>query len=342
MLVTASFAFGQSTASYRAIIGSKEYEGRILAEDDAAVAMLRTNGRITILPRARMTSFEKVSDRFWPLGAMETRQSLENEFGNGYQVSSTGHFVVVHPPGEFVTCAQPFETLYEQIRRFFETKGVTLGQPEFQMVAIVLNTRPEFEAFLQSYTDFPANAQGYYSPMSNRIVTYRPDGHSLEFFTESTLIHEATHQVAFNTGVHSRSAQNPRWLTEGTAVFFEARGVHSGHKYNGIEERLNLPLRDYLVKCLKDGTFRGKVRELVENDELFETDPEMAYAMSWGLTFYLFEGRSEQFTSYLREIGSLGDFEVYTSRDRVRDFEQAFGSDFNALELRMLRYLATF
>ena len=41
----------------------------------------------------------------------------------------------------------------------------------------------------------------------------------------ATIIHEVTHQVAFNCGVHTRFNDVPRWVSEGLATMFEAKGV---------------------------------------------------------------------------------------------------------------------
>ncbi|MFN9752880.1 MAG: DUF1570 domain-containing protein [Planctomycetota bacterium] len=37
------------------------------------------------------------------------------------------------------------------------------------------------------------------------------------------MVHEATHQIAFNTGIHSRFAPMPRWFTEGSCGALEMR-----------------------------------------------------------------------------------------------------------------------
>src|SRR5690606_26419230 len=39
--------------------------------------------------------------------------------------------------------------------------------------------------------------------------------------SRDTLIHEATHQLAFNLGLHSRLGETPRWVVEGLAMLFE-------------------------------------------------------------------------------------------------------------------------
>src|SRR5439155_20506161 len=38
----------------------------------------------------------------------------------------------------------------------------------------------------------------------------------------ATIVHEATHQIAFNCGLQTRYADIPLWLCEGMAVYFEA------------------------------------------------------------------------------------------------------------------------
>src|SRR5262249_36583873 len=45
---------------------------------------------------------------------------------------------------------------------------------------------------------------------------------SIEATLKDTMIHEATHQVAFNTGLHSRIGESPKWIVEGLATVFEA------------------------------------------------------------------------------------------------------------------------
>ena len=54
-----------------------------------------------------------------------------------------------------------------------------------------------------------------------------------------TIIHEATHQTAFNVGIHNRFADQPQWLVEGLATMFEARGVWNSPSYHTLKDRIN-------------------------------------------------------------------------------------------------------
>ena len=45
----------------------------------------------------------------------------------------------------------------------------------------------------------------------------RPEGER----TVATVVHEATHQMAFNCGLHTRYADIPVWVSEGIAMYFE-------------------------------------------------------------------------------------------------------------------------
>src|SRR5262245_30808894 len=54
-----------------------------------------------------------------------------------------------------------------------------------------------------------------------------------------TMLHEATHQAAFNTGLHTRLGENPKWVVEGLATVFEAPGVRNGGSNAGVKMRIN-------------------------------------------------------------------------------------------------------
>ena len=59
----------------------------------------------------------------------------------------------------------------------------------------------------------------------------------------STIVHEATHQIAFNCGLHTRLSDCPRWLSEGIAMYlFETPDLSSpkGWKSIGCVNQLRL------------------------------------------------------------------------------------------------------
>ena len=111
---------------------------------------------------------------------------------------------------------------------YFSVRGFHLQEPEFPLVAIVW---PDQQSFARACAaDRGGSAMGilgYYSPVSNRIMLYDIGGGrgSDDDWrqTSATIIHEATHQTAFNTGIHRRFSDSPRWLVEGLGMMFEAQ-----------------------------------------------------------------------------------------------------------------------
>jgi hypothetical protein len=322
---------------------NKSYVGKPLAWDGDDMMLLRRDGKITILPVKKHSDYETIDDRFQPYETDVMRSKLQREFGRKYQVSITRNFVVVHPIGSFRVWAMPFEELYARFDAYFSSRGFTLDEPEFPMVAVVLRTRNEFDHFLRAYHDYDSKILGYYSPTSNRIITYdQQHGKAKDqswFFNADTIIHEATHQTAFNTGVHSRYCPVPRWISEGLAMLFEAPGVNNSRYYTKQRDRINrirlLELQSYYRK----DEVQGRVAELITSDRLFRTDPSLAYAISWGLTFYLSEKMPPEYQTFLRADGQKTNFSTYSSRQRSKAFADAFGPKISEIDARMENFV---
>ena len=320
----------------------KAYVGRPLAWDGREMMLLRRDGKVSILPVKTDQDYSTVSSGFKPHSASEMRRRLQSEFGNKYEVSLTRDFVVVHPPGNPEVWAMPFQQLFARFQAYFSTRGFNLKDPEFPMVAVVLRTRGEFDRILRAFHDYDPSILGYYSPTSNRIITYdQTEGRSkdkLWLFNAGTILHEATHQTAFNTGLHSRFGPVVRWESEGLAMLFEARGVNNSQNFPRQEDRVHASRLSQLKKLYRDGKVRGKMAELVVNDDLFRTEPQAAYAISWGMTFYFSEAMPSNYKRFLKNDAARTDFSSYSGRQRSTDFAKAFGGDLNELEARMRRF----
>ena len=52
--------------------------------------------------------------------------------------------------------------------------------------------------------------------------------------TVATIVHEATHQIAFICGLHRRYADIPLWVSEGVAVYFETPDLGSSKGWSTI------------------------------------------------------------------------------------------------------------
>jgi hypothetical protein len=330
-------------ATIKVLVGKRTFVGKVIAVDNELMVLLRRNGRMTMIPKKKIEAARTVAKGFTSQKADEIREQLMREFGNKYQVSITNHFVVVHPPGNFKTWALPFEKLYLRYQNYFASRGFNLDEPTFPMVAVVLKSRGEFDRFLESYHEANENVLGYYSPRSNRIISYDQTGGMAKdenwFFTADTIVHEATHQSAFNTGLHTRFAPNPRWISEGLATMFEAPGVQNSMYYSKRADRINYGRLDNLRTMYeKDYVTDRMMASMIGSDDIFRVNPGGAYALAWGLTFYLAECEPEQYSAFLRADGRREDFHNYEGRDRLTDFIRKFGK-ISELRPRMERFI---
>lgn len=339
--IPASFA-GLNDITVRVKHRGKSFYGKPLAWDGKEVVLLRRDGRMSVLPAPKQSSFETMDTKFVPMKRATIRKRLVKEYGSKYQVSVTANFIVVHPIGDSNRWAQPFEKLYHRFKNYFVTRGFTPTNPEFPMVAVVLKTRGEFDRFLKSYHDYDKAILGYYSPKSNRIITYdQSEGSSKGqswFFNASTIIHEATHQTAFNTGIHSRFAPIPRWVSEGLAMMFEAPGVNNSQHYSSRESRINRNRLAALKQYYRNGDVEGRWEDIISNDNLFREDASLAYAMSWGLTFYLAEKHPKKYMKFLMNDAAREPFMPYENRDRNKNFMKYFGKHLPSLQARMATF----
>ena len=338
-------AFAQRTnVTVKVRLKKRSYVGQVIAVDSETMVLLRRNGRMTMIPRGRILNAKTIAKGFDPMEADEVRFQLQEEFGSKYEVSTTNHFVVVHPPGDFDTWAMPFEKLYIRYLNFFNSRNFNLEDPEFPMVAIVLKTRGEFDRFLENYHgSVDENILGYYSPRSNRIITYDQsvDGNDDWMYTVDTIVHEATHQSAFNTGLHTRFAPNPSWISEGLATMFEAPGVQNSMYYSKKKDRINYGrLRNLRQLYLSEESEVNDrvIASMVGSDEIFRSNPGAAYALAWGLTFYLAETHPQKYAAFMKEDSLREDFHEYSSRERLEAFIRKFGK-ISELEPRMQAFI---
>lgn len=317
--------------------------GNPMIWDGSDMQLLRRDGRMTKVPVKSHDDYKVLPEPFKPYSKTTMARSLQKEFGQKYQVSVTPSFVVVHPKGDYHTWAKPFEDLNVRFANYFQTRGARLKPSKFPMVAVVLRTRREFDRMLASYHkgSLSKNTLGYYSPTSNRVITYDPyEGKRKSWLLDTdTIVHEATHQTAFNRGIHSRYGASARWVSEGLACMFESPGVNNSYIYTKQIDRINMGRMRPMLKLIANGSAKGNLEKIVRDDRLFQSNPQLAYAYAWGLTFFLAETESRDYIKFLTDDGKRKNFSRYSRTDRVEQFAEAFGSDFENIEATMFNYL---
>jgi hypothetical protein len=164
---------------------------------------------------------------------------------------------------------------------------------------------------------------------------------SFEGSLKDTMIHEATHQAAFNTGLHSRIGENPKWVVEGLATVFEAPGIRNSGANIGAKMRINRERFMWFGDFAKSRRKPQSLEAFLSNDELFQSAALDAYSQAWAFTFFLIETRPRLYAEYLRTIAARDPLQAYAPAARVADFKQVVGKELPLLEAEFLRYIAS-
>jgi hypothetical protein len=221
-------------------------------------------------------------------------------------------------------------------------RGMRMTEPLTPLVAVVFRTQEDYYRHAAAGgSPLPPGVLGHYERDSNRVYLFDIEGKDGDpdwSDNAETIIHEATHQTASNVGVHSRFGEQPRWLAEGLAMMFEARGVWDNASLLQQQDRLNLGR-------LKDFRDSAKNRQadwmtiLVGSDLPFQYYTGRAYAEAWTLTFYLCETRPQEYSNYLARVAARPAFSKYTPQERLADFTGAFGKDLTLLSAQLQRFV---
>lgn len=323
---------------------SSAIEGKPVFWDESLVAVLGRDGQLVTFAPSEAKEFRKLTGRFQSHSQATMRGDLLREFGQGYDVSGTGQYLVVHPAGQRDRWAERFQQLYRSMLHYLTARGFRQQRIEFPLVAVVFPTQGHYLAHArQQGTQVGPGVLGHYDPRSNRILMFdvtanRPDSADWHLNAE-TIIHEAAHQTAFNLGIHSRLAVNPRWVVEGLGTLFEAPGVWDARQHPLVQDRVNASQRELFLRATSAGNSLDMLAAQVSSDDLFRTNISVAYAHAWALTFYLTETQPRQYVQYISRVSQRPAFAPYPREERAKDFFAVFGKDLKMLDARLRRFI---
>lgn len=148
--------------------------------------------------------------------------------------------------------------------------------------------------------------------------------HSIE-----TMCHEGVHQLSDRMGVFRSDRFNPRWITEGLALFFEP----SRNGYLLETGAIHWRRWDELMRAHKRGE-RTTLTDLLTNDELFFdwTAAHRNYSEAWSLVHFLATERTDGLMNYLRALKTVDPKSARTRRIEI--FEAAFDTSLAEIEVR--------
>ena len=241
-----------------------------------------------------------------------------------------------------------------------EPRRLRRTAPGAPLIVVIFSDRSRYEEYaardLGAATD---RVVGYYNMLSNRVTTFDLTGvDALRAQSQTqpraqatstilarheavglvaTLIHEGTHQLAFNSGLHQRLAPVPLWVCEGVATYFESPDLASGRGWRAIG-MVNQPRREQFLKLAG----RGWLEPLLRDDQGFR-QPDAAtdaYARGWALTAYLIKTKKKEFVGYLQTLAAKSPCEADSEEQRIEEFSAAFGEPDAAMEQAVAAFVA--
>ena len=157
-------------------------------------------------------------------------------------------------------------------------------------------------------------------------------------FSIATVIPEATHQIAFNTGMHRRFSDNPVWLTEGMAMYFETPDLSSRSGWRAIGQEN--PFRIASLKGIPANDASLDLSSLIGSDQLF-TDPRTAvnaYAVSRAFSRFLLTTRRREYLAFLEHVAGRKPLDFGSPQRRISEFEEHV-EELSKLQPAFNRYL---
>ncbi len=337
--------------------------GKPLVEaQDGGVLLLAVDGAIWPLEPQIIKSRQRDDRPFALLDRQQLAERLVEEMP-GYSVFHTQHYVVVYNTSQAYAqwCGSLFERLFRAFFNFWKIRGWELQPPPMPLVALVFDGQERYLQYASSEIGPAAQSLfGYYSMKTNRIAMYdltgadelkrlrprlpntthlnlllaQPEAERLV----ATVIHEATHQVAYNSGLQVRFAGNPMWVSEGLATFFETPDLRNdrGWRTVGAVNRLHWTrFRDQLPSRSPDAILR-----LLTDDARFHNPQTVAdaYSEAWAITYFLLNRHPSQFVEYLKKLSQKSPLQDDPSSERVREFREVFG-DLEALDAEFVKYM---
>jgi hypothetical protein len=345
--------------------GEQTVSGQVVVTaEDGGLLLLTSDGTLWAIEPDKLVSRSADAEPFRPLSRGELTKQLLGELPSGFDIHATNHYLICYNTSrEYAAwCGALFERLYKAFTNSWTRRGLKLHESEFPLVAIIFNTRASYANYSQAELGKSAESiVGYYSLRSNRVTMYdltgieslrgagdrrgssaqinlvlsRPEAEQVV----ATIIHEATHQIAFNSGLQTRFADIPLWVSEGIAVYFETPDLQSSKGWRNVgavnTSRLER-FREYLPQRPA-----ASLKSLIFDDKRIRDARTAldAYAEAWALNYYLIHHRPKQYVAYLQMLSQKKQFFWDDPQTRLKEFQAAFGENLSQLDADFLRQM---
>jgi hypothetical protein len=341
----------------------EEILGKIVVEAvDGGVLLLARDGELWPITVEEIVRKRSDNVEFKPYTRTEMNKQLLVKHP-GFKLHQTVHYTICYntSPAYAQWVGALYERLYDGFYNFWEKKGLKLAEPELPLVALVFDSRENYE--LHARRDLgaaPGAIIGYYSLQTNQVSMYDLTGiegassktrgstaarinailsQPAAERSVATIVHEATHQLVYNSQLQTRYADIPFWMSEGLAVYFETPDLESAKgwkRIGGINRHNLLEFRRWMRERPANS-----LTSLLTDDKRFR-DPQQAsaaYAEAWAFTYFLMRTRGEAYTNYLRKLSELKPLVALEPQQRVEIFTTSMGHDLEKLDAEFIRYM---
>ena len=345
---------------------AKTVTGEVLAQaDDGGLLLLGLDGRIWPLEPDDLLLHRQNDEPFTTYSPKQLAEQLREELGSSFQVLPTKHYLICYSTSlEYAQwCEHLFERLDRAFTTYWEKRKFPLTQSRFPLVVLVFEDRKAYQDYgRREVGEAIENIVGFYSLETNRVALYDPTpkkrreqrnrrrstkrrrnrdlAQATGSFNVATIIHEATHQLAFNCGFHRRFADNPLWLTEGMALYFETPDPGSDDGWTKMG-KINSDRLGQFRRSVARGRLPNTLRDLLTTDDLLRTPATAldAYAEAWALSYFLIRTKPQQYHAYLRKLNAKPPLVWDSPEERLADFQEVFGDNLGQLDKQFVRYM---
>ncbi|MCC9604762.1 DUF1570 domain-containing protein [Blastopirellula sp. JC732] len=358
-------ALAEDTLTFRYNDAEVTKTGRVIANAESGVILETPDNMMWPILADDLIASKQDATEFAPLDKKQLTEKLLAELPPGFEVHETAHYLICFNTSKAYAywCGSLYERLYRGFVNYWKQRGVNLVEPTQPMVAVIFDNKQNYAAYgKEELGDAAGSIIGYYSMHTNRVAMYdltgvdaaRAQGSSQRdiarinsilarpeaAYLVATIVHEATHQIAYNCGLQVRLADNPVWVSEGLAIYFETPDLSSSRGWRGIGEvnRIRLPQAKRLVQR-PGGQLIASL--LVDDDQFRKAETALdAYALAWALNYYLLKRYPDAYANYLKHLSERRPLHDPPREERLAEFQRFITSDLDAFEADFRKVIA--
>jgi len=312
----------------------------LVTAQDGGQMILTDEGHMLIIQPESVVSRENTPEPLVPITADEISRRLLAELPSGFSIHRTKNYVIAHntTDGYVRWVGGLFESLHRGFHTYFKNQGLELEESRFPLVALVFADRASFDQYaVKELGEAGESVIGYYNLETNRMTTFNVPNAERNV---ATIIHEATHQLAYNTGLQTRFADNPMWVSEGLAVFFESPNFANPNGWKGVGRVNNVNLARF--RKYQQNRPQDSLITLLSDDSRFRnasTAPD-AYSEAWAMTYFLIRTKRKEYFQYMRELSACKPLVERDRRERIEMFQRIFDTELATLDRQFQAYMA--